>query len=67
MNATIYGRLMDSALEHPLKETRELVNGFLAPPRDALLVELEQQLRHAYVAGVRDGFVQGVAADEEKL
>ena len=62
---TIYARLIDERLEHPLAETRELVEGYLKPSR-ALIGAIEEQLRQAYVAGVRDGFAQGVAALDQE-
>jgi hypothetical protein len=60
MNPTIYARLMDRALEHPLQETRELIGSFFEPPRDAMLNEIEEQVRLAYTYGVRDGYAQAV-------
>lgn len=61
MSATIYARLMDARLEHPLAETRELIEGYLTPSRQ-LVAAIEEQIKQAYIAGVADGFAQGVAA-----
>lgn len=62
--ATIYARLMDARLEHPLEETQRFVDAFVLPGRDLLCKRLEEQLVAAYVAGVADGFAQGVAKAE---
>ena len=57
---TIYGRLMDNALGRPLHETRDLVQRLIRPPGDEILSALEDQMRQAYVAGVRDGYIQAI-------
>ncbi len=61
---TIYARLMETRIRHPLAEARELVERL--HPTDALLNELEEVIRQAYIAGVSDGFAQGVAACTEQ-
>jgi hypothetical protein len=64
MSGTIYARLMDARLERPLAETTRLIEAFFSASDLARCIE--DLLKQAYVAGVTDGFAQGIAASEEQ-
>lgn len=61
---TIYAQLMDAATDMPRRELKKAVEGFLRGGLDGLVTHFEEQLRKAYMAGVADGFAQGVATAE---
>lgn len=63
---TIYASLLDKALLRPLPEWREAVERISAGYALSLADAGTEQLRKAYVAGVCDGFAQGVAAEAER-
>lgn len=60
---TIYARLMDRHLDTSLTEIRPLVENRLASVAGNLANEFSEMLRQAYIAGVADGFAQGVAKE----
>lgn len=67
LTPNLYATLVDAASNTPAKNIEEnLVERFNALAL-GLAPELTQAFREVYTAGVRDGFVQGVAAASEEV
>ena len=60
---TIYARLLDDRLNEPRHNLRREIDSVARRALDTLAPYFEDQLRRAYMAGVSDGFAQGVAAE----
>lgn len=63
---TIYGELMNEATRVSIDQLRENIEGRVSHTAQMLAEELAGIVRQAYIDGVRDGYVQGVAAAEAK-
>jgi hypothetical protein len=64
---TIYAQLLDAHLDGPRRELRESVERFIRNGGlESLVWHYEEALKAAYIAGVSDGFQQGIARQESE-
>ena len=63
---TIYAGQMNKILEPQLRNLRALVEGMLLLLLENLKEQLANEIRVAYVAGVRDGFQQRIVREGEE-
>jgi hypothetical protein len=62
LQPTLYAVLLDRAANAPAAYVSECIDKALRPVAGALSDAVIESLREAYIAGLRDGFAQGVAA-----
>lgn len=60
-----YAQLLDRALAKPIPEWNDAIEASLQGVSEALINTGLEAMRQAYVAGLTDGFGQGVAAESE--
>jgi hypothetical protein len=62
---TIYARLMQPATMGLIGEVQQRLNSEASKAANSMAGWVHEQIRQAYVAGVRDGYAQGVAAADD--